>query len=252
MSLAVFIPVRLSSSRLPSKAMMKIKGKPIFQYLVERVRRANEPDSIILCTTTNPIDDDIVNLAKKIGVECFRGNEVDVLERYQQAAREFNVKYIVNVDGDDIFCDPDIIDTTARILKSSNFDFLAWKNLPLGTSPVGIKTSALKKVCSLKETTNTETGWGKFFTETGLFQVKFLSTDDPELIDNNIRLTLDYQEDFELFERIYEQLNEPFSLKEIIDLLHKKPELQKINEKVKEIYWKNFSDKSTKVKMKKE
>ena len=66
MSLAVFIPVRLSSSRLPGKAMMEIKGKPLFQYLVERVRRAKEPDSIILCTTTNPIDDDIVSLAKTI------------------------------------------------------------------------------------------------------------------------------------------------------------------------------------------
>jgi len=252
MNLAVFIPVRLASTRLPSKAMMKIKGKPVFQYLVERVKRADEPDSIVLCTTTNPIDDEIVSLAKKIGIDSFRGNEVDVLERYRQAAREFNVKHIVNVDGDDIFCDPLFIDITSRILKSSNFDFIGWNNLPLGTSPVGIKVNALEKVCSLKETINTETGWGKFFTETGLFQVKYLSPDDPELIDTSIRLTLDYPEDFQLFEKIYDNLKEPFSLKDVINLLHKKPELQKINEKVKEIYWKNFSNKSTEVKMKKE
>jgi len=55
-----------------------------------------------------------------------------------------------------------------------------------------------------------------------------------------------------LFKQIYDHLNEPFSLKDIINLLHKKPELQKINEKVKEVYWKNFSNKSTEVKMKKE
>ena len=252
MSLAVFVPVRLGSTRLPSKAIRKIKGKPIFQLLIERIKRAEEPDMIVLCTTTNSIDDDIVRLAKKIGIDYFRGSEIDVLERYQQAARKFNVKNIVNVDGDDIFCDPTFIDITSRILKSSNFDFIGWKNAPLGTSPVGVKVEALEKVCSLKETINTETGWGKFFTETGLFQVKYLSPDDPELTDSNIRLTLDYPEDLELFEQIYDNLNEPFSLKDIIQLFRKKPSLMKINENVKEIYWKNFSNKSTEVKMKKE
>jgi len=246
---ALFIPARLSSTRLPSKSLLKIKGKFCLQYLIQRIQRSKEHDLIILCTTTNSSDDDLIDLAKKMGIKYFRGSEIDILERYQQAAKKFNVKYIINVDGDDIFCEPSFIDKTSKVLKNSNSDCVIWKNLPLGTTPVGIKVSALEKVCSLKETKDTATGWTKFFTETGLFQVKYLTNSDPELNETNVRLTLDYPEDLKLFEEIYENLTEPFSLKDILKLFHEKPELLKINEGLKEIYEKNFENKSTKVRM---
>jgi len=252
MKTAIFIPVRLSSSRLPGKALKTINNKPCFQLLVDRVKRTKNIDLIVLCTTKNPVDDKLVKLAEKLNIFWFRGSEIDVLKRYLDASKKLGVDYIVNVDGDDIFCEPELIDLTVKILQTKNYDFVVWKNLPLGVSPVGLKVDALKKICKLKNTENTETGWGKFFTETGLFQVKYLDPPRSELKNQNIRLTLDYPEDFELFKKIYENLKEPFSLKDIIQLFRKKPSLMKINENVKEIYWKNFSNKSTEVKMKKE
>jgi len=246
---AVFIPARLSSTRLPSKSLLKIKGKFCLQYLIQRIQRSKEHDLIILCTTTNSSDDDLIDLAKKMGIKYFRGSEIDILERYQQAAKKFNVKYIINVDGDDIFCEPSFIDKTAKILQNFDYDCLIWKNLPLGTTPIGIKTNALEKVCSLKETKDTATGWTKFFTETGMFQVKYLTSCNPEINNPEVRLTLDYPEDLQLFQEIYENLKEPFSLKDILKLFHDKPELLKINEGLKEIYEKNFENKSTKVRM---
>ena len=123
--------------------------------------------------------------------------------------------------------------------------------MPLGTTPVGIKTSALVTVCNQKNARNTETGWGKFFTETGLFKVKMLTSDDPELRDPNIRLTLDYPEDFKLFEQILVNLKEPFNLKDIVNFLNSRKDIRDLNKGVKEIYWKNFEKKSAKVKMKK-
>ena len=115
---------------------------------------------------------------------------------------------------------------------------------------IGIKTTALEAVCNQKNIQNTETGWGKFFTETGLFKVKFLTSDDPVLRDMNIRLTLDYPEDFKLFEQILINLKEPFNLKDIVNFLHRRKDIQDLNKEVKEIYWKNFEKKSTKIKMK--
>ena len=247
---SVFVPVRLSSTRLPSKALRKLKGKFCIERLIERIQRAKQPDFIVLCTTTEPSDNELVDLAKKMGIKLFRGSVVDILERYQLAARKFNVKNIVNVDGDDIFCEPAFIDITCENLKKSDSDCIIWKNLPLGTAPVGIKTSALEKICSLKETVDTETGWTKFFTDTGMFQVKYLTSPESEKNDENIRLTLDYPEDLKLFEKIYENLNEPFSLNDILKLFRDKPELLKINENLKETYKKNFEKKSTKVRMK--
>jgi len=247
---AIFIPVRLSSARFPLKAMRKIQDKPCIQLLVERVKRSRKIGLIVLCTTTNKIDDELVNVAKGLDVECFRGSDVDILERYRQAARNHNVKNIVNVDGDDIFCEPSFIDLTSE--KLADADCILWQDVPLGSSPIGIRVSALEKVCSIKDVSNTETGWARFFTETGLFRVIHLRPDDPELRDPSIRLTLDYEQDFKLFEKIYENLKEPFDLRDIVRLLRAKPELAKINENLKDIYMKNFNSKAVRVKLKKD
>ena len=251
METAAFIPVRLSSTRLPSKALLKICSKPCIQYLIERIKEIRDLDGIVLCTTKNSIDDKIVEFAKKMNVNVFRGSEKDVLDRFKNAALKFQVQNIVNIDGDDILCEPEFIKKTANELKKNQVDYVSWKNMPLGTTPIGIKTSALVTVCNQKITRNTETGWGKFFTETGLFKVKILTSDDPELIDPNIRLTLDYPEDFKLFEQILVNLKEPFNLKDIVNFLHSRKDIQDLNKEVREIYWENFKKKSVKIKMKK-
>jgi len=193
------------------------------------------------------VDDKIEKLAKEMNIDVFRGSEMDVLERFKNAALEFGVENIINIDGDDIFCEFKFIKLTITELKKTDVDFVSWKNLPLGTTPIGIKVSALIKICEQKATQNTETGWGKFFTDTGLCKVKYLTSDDVELIDPEIRLTLDYPEDFELFKHIIRNVKEPYALRDIIKFLHKRKDIQKLNENVKGIYWENFKKKSTKV-----
>jgi len=251
MKIAAFVPVRLSSTRLPSKALRDLHGKPCLQRLIERIRRVKGMENIVICTTEKPSDDKIEEFARKMEIECFRGSEIDILERYKGAAGKFSVENIVNIDGDDVFCEPKFIEITASELLSKDVDFVMWKDMPLGSTPLGIKTEALKKVCDLKDTTNTETGWAKFFTDTGLFKVKYLTSDDSDLNNSNVRLTLDYPDDLKLFEKIYENLEEPFSLKDILKLIREKPELQKINSNLMNIYKKNFERKSAKVTMKK-
>ena len=243
MKTAVFIPVRLSSTRLPSKALLKISDKPCIQYLIERIKKLKEIDGIVLCTTKKEEDDKIVEFAKKLNVSVFRGSEMDILDRFKNAATRFQVENIVNVDGDDILCEIEFIKKTAKELEQDQADYISWKNMPLGSTPIGIKTTAIKRICRQKNTQNTETGWGKFFTETGLFRIKFLTSDDKELRKENIRLTLDYPEDFKLFEKILTNLKEPFNLKDIINFLHDRKDLQDLNKKVEKHYWKNFEKK---------
>jgi len=250
MKAAAFVPVRLSSSRLPSKALLNLHGKPCIQHLIERIKQVKSFDFIVLCTTTNPSDDKLIDLCKKLKINYFRGDEKDVLERYNKAAQNFQVSYIISIDGDDIFCDPSYINKTLEELKSSDTDFIMWKNMPLGSTPIGIRTDALYKVCKLKDTSDTETGWPRFFTETGLFKIKILNTDNLTISDSSIRLTLDYPKDFELFQRICEELHEPFSIEDIVNLLRSNPNIRKINQGLVNIYKKNFKKKSAKIKMK--
>ena len=250
MNIGIFILVRLSSTRLPSKALLKIQNKPCLQYLIERIKKIEEIDSVVLCTTKNTIDDKIEKLAQDMNIHVFRGSEIDVLERLKDAALEYKVDNIVSVDGDDIFCESEFVISTIKELKETNADYISWKNLPLGTTPIGIKVSALVKICDQKITQNTETGWGKFFTDSGLCKIKYLTNTDSEYAGPDIRLTLDYPEDFQLFEQIIKNVNEPYKLKDIIRFLRERKDIRELNEEVKEEYWKNFKEKSSKLDMK--
>jgi spore coat polysaccharide biosynthesis protein SpsF len=242
--IAVFIPVRLRSTRLPEKALIRIKGKPVIQHLIERVKTAKTPELVVLCTTNNPEDSVFIDIARKCNVECFRGSEKDILRRYLDAAVQYKVEFIVNADGDDIFCDPYLIDKTVQSYLEKRASYLRWKDLPLGSSPLGIEVEALKKVCQIKDESDTETGWGMYFTETGLFDVRNLEPEDEELRHPEIRMTLDYPEDLKFVREIFERLYRPervFTLRDILRAIKQEPSLAEINRGVQEKYWERFN-----------
>ncbi|MEM0358654.1 MAG: hypothetical protein QXG22_01390 [Candidatus Hadarchaeales archaeon] len=252
MKTAVLIPVRIKSTRLPRKPLKIIKGKRAIEHLIERVKTAKLPDLIILCTTIRSEDLILEKIAKTYKIECFRGSEKDIINRLFHAALKYNVDFIVNVDGDDILCDPELVDQTIRVFRRSKADVIRWENLPLGAAPFGIKTEAIKKVLSIKATNNTETGWVRYFTDTGLFKVKKMTPSDERLKRPDIRITLDYPEDLKFFRKIFEKLYKPgkiISLKDVIQLLEKEPQLLEINKNVREIYWKRYI-RNSKIKIK--
>ena len=63
---SIFIPVRLQSERLPKKALKKINGKPIIQYLIERLQKIRNIDNVVICTTNNSSDDELIEFLKLI------------------------------------------------------------------------------------------------------------------------------------------------------------------------------------------
>ena len=89
---------------------------------------------------------------------------------------------------------------------------MSWDSLPFGTSPVGIKTEKLHMLIEKKTKKNTETGWIQAIMESGLFKTKVLRPKIKKLIRPDIRLSIDYIEDFRLAEKIYEFLPKDFTL----------------------------------------
>lgn len=252
MKTAVFIPVRTRSTRLPKKPLLEIKGKKVIEHLIERAKLSKTPDLIVLCTTKNPDDKILVEIAKRNNIKYFRGSEKDVLKRYLDAAIKYNVGFIVNVDGDDILCDPEFIDKTIKHFKSTDADFIKYEGLPLGASPCGIKVNALRKVCELKAETDTETGWKKYFTDTHLFKVACIEVKDKKLRHPEIRMTLDYPEDYKFFKTVFDRLynDKTFTLREVLRLLEKEPDIADINKHLQSKYWKYFEKHGVKVKLK--
>lgn len=252
MKTAIFIPVRISSTRLPNKPILTIQGKYVIEHLIDRMKFAKLPNMIVLCTTVNPEDVTLVDIAKKNKIEYFRGSEKDIIERYLGAARKYHVDFIVNVDGDDLLCDPAFVDTTLALFLKNMPDVIKWEGLPFGAAPLGIKVDALKKVYEMKDANNTETGWGMYFTENKLFNVETIQADGSVRYPD-IRMSLDYPEDFDFFTKIFKELYIPgkiLSLLEVVTFLKKNPQIININKDLQEKYWRRFNKMSVKVRRK--
>jgi spore coat polysaccharide biosynthesis protein SpsF len=89
---------------------MPVAGEPLLSRLVERIKRSQRIDRIIISTTINPQDDPVAKLAERMGCLCFRGSEEDVLGRIVGALREFEVDIHAEFQGDNALPDPALID----------------------------------------------------------------------------------------------------------------------------------------------
>lgn len=247
----LFLTVRTESTRLPGKPLLKVGNQTIFEFMIEHLRHARVSETFVVCTTDRPNDTILEELARKKGVNCFRGSSEDILARLNGAVNQFRVDFFVNVEGDDVFCDPAYADQTLDSYVQTEADFIRWTGLPLGASPLGISAKALAKVCKLKDTTNTETGWGSFFTESGLFKVETIEENDPMLHHPEVRMTLDYPEDYEFVKAVYAKLNTTdFTLRDVLEVVSRYPEIAAINKNLQEEYYRKFDEKRVKVRMK--
>jgi spore coat polysaccharide biosynthesis protein SpsF len=232
MKSAVFITVRSDSSRLPQKALLPLLGKPTIEMVILRAKLVRNADTVIVCTTERPLDDGIVEIASRCGVQHFRGSLKDKLDRWLGAAKKFNIDFFVTADGDDLLCDPELMEAGIEQLKTTAIDFLeAPEDLICGSFTYGIRSAALEKVCALKGTSDTEMMW-VYFKDTGLFNVGTLAVQDPIFFKPDIRLTLDYEEDFALFQAIfqhYQCLNNDIPLRVIVPFLDEHPEIVQLN-----------------------
>lgn len=237
-NIPVFITARIGSTRLPGKHLLPICGKPVIEQMINRIKHSYTPELFVLCTTFLEEDDVFEDIARRCNIEIFRGHPTDILQRWLDAADHNKADYFISTEADDVFCDPEYIDVIARELKTNEYDYITCRGLPFGATPTGINVAALRKICAMKDDDDTQ-GQERYFTKTGLFRVKYIEVGDVGLNQPDIRMTLDYQEDYEFFKEIFEYFFSAknfFSLREILVLLKEHPEISRINEKMQEKY----------------
>ena len=99
------ITVRLSSFRLPQKALLPLMGKRVIDHVIERAKISISKglSRVVVCTSTEPNDDMFEQIAREHGVDCFRGSLSDKIDRWRGAAEKFGADYIITIDGDATF-----------------------------------------------------------------------------------------------------------------------------------------------------
>ena len=249
----IFILARMGSNRFPEKILADINGKPVIKFIHDRLRNVEGIRKIVVCTTNKKEDDILVNFLKEKEIEFFRGNEKDVLQRFLDAAHKFNTDIIIDVEGDKIFTDPYFVKKTVQEMLDSDIDFCTGSSTVdffdtyfaiHGFMPAGIKVNALEKIVKMKKTKDTETGYKEFFTENKFIKSKFIV---PEKMNypKNLRLFLDYEEDFQFAKKIIKNLNENFDYNDVLQEINENPQLMKIIEPAVEKWKKNYLKKRT-------
>ncbi len=131
------IQARMGATRLPGKVLMKVKGITLLQYEIDRARQAKKIDKIVIATSDKSADNKIENLFKKINIDCFRGSEDDVLDRYYQCSLQYpEYKNIIRITGDCPLIDPAVIDNVIMLFEKNEFDYAS--NVLSETFPDGM------------------------------------------------------------------------------------------------------------------
>ena len=229
------IVARQGSKRLPGKALLKINNKPIISLIIERLKNISIIDQICVATSNKDIDKPIIDLAKKEKVLFYSGSPEDVLDRLYKSAYHSKAEIIYEVGGDCPFVDEKTIIKGYNLLQEYGYDFV--HNFPPSTYPDGLDCPIMTFKCLEKMhekailSSNRMHPFSYIFTYPEYFKV---GNFDYFQVANDIRLTLDYKEDFTLISKIFNSLyskNINFSLDDIVGFLRKNPKLISINEK---------------------
>lgn len=242
MNIGAIIQTRTSSTRLPKKVLKELpfsSGITVLQQVIRRVRKSVNIKEIIVATTTDSEDDEIVKIVESEGVKWFRGSKDNVLSRYYLAAKENNLDVIVRVTSDCPCIDPAILDVLIDRHFVTEADYSSncrERTFPHGLDAEVFSFHALEKAFneSTEDFEREHVTPYIYRTKPGLFKITFLEA--PEyLTASDIRITLDTEEDYALLCAVFDFLyleNQFFGAKEVIGLFREKSWLYLINKKV--------------------
>ena len=219
MSKGIIIQARYSATRLPGKLLMPFhENQTILDIIINNIKEYAKIREIpvVLATTENIADDTIVKHCEKYHfLKIFRGSEENVLDRFIQAAKKFDITEIIRVCADNPFVNIRCVDDYFMSAQNNNYDYISYfinENLPVikshfGFWPEYVKLSALESV-------NNHTVEQKYkehvtvflYENPNKYNIGKLFVNERITQHLNIRLTVDTEQDFLIAQEVYFKL----------------------------------------------
>lgn len=226
------IQARMGSSRLPGKVLMEICGHPVLWHVIQRVKKSKLIDDIVVATTIEKQDLEIVKFCASNGARVFCGSEEDVLDRYYQAAKLFKPENVIRITADCPLHDPAVIDEVIKKHMNDNNDYTS--NTIKLTYPDGLdceimKFSILRDAWQNAELLSEREHVTQYIIKNNNYKKGCL---ESKIDRSEYRWTLDMEEDYNFIKKIYINLwkkNNCFSSEDIYQLLEKFPEIKHLN-----------------------
>ncbi len=211
----LIVQARMASTRLPGKTLMKLDGKSLIEHTLREASKARSVGKVILATSSSKDNDPLSVLCKKIGFDCFRGSEDDVLKRFTDTAQKYNPELIIRICGDEPLLDAAIIDELVEKHMASGADYSTTKGaVPMGLDAEAFSYDVLRRVdAEAKEPIFREHVTNYILKNPGRFKI-FRPDFGKEIARPDIVLTVDTKYDFDFVESIYFALRKRKASKE--------------------------------------
>jgi len=140
------IPARFGSTRFPGKMLADLGGKPLFVRTVERARQAKLLEDVLVATD----DERIADAARKEGIPvCMtREDHASGTDRIAEASADVLAEILVNIQGDEPFMDPELIDRLVMRMQDEPGLEMVTAATPVRTAEELRAPSVVKVVCS--------------------------------------------------------------------------------------------------------
>lgn len=132
----VVIPARLNSSRLQNKVLLDLNGKTVVQRVYEQCKKAKNIDEVYIATDSSEVQKSCKRFTQNIIMT--KDTHESGTDRIAEAVSNIECAVVINVQGDEPFIDPNLIDNLANSFKSSQTQM----------------TSAMHKISKVEELKN--------------------------------------------------------------------------------------------------
>lgn len=225
------VQARLGSTRLSNKVIRHICGVPMIELLLGRLAKSKRLNKIILATTDSATDQPLVDLVSRLGYDVFRGSEMDVLDRYYQAARLHRPSTVVRITGDCPMLDPELVDDVIAAYLAQSVDYMSNTRPP--TYPDGLDVEvfsfdALERAAANAALPLEREHVTPYMCESGLYKIGNVAQSEDLSAE---RWTVDEEVDFEVVTAVFEHFHPrtDFGWREIMHLRHTRPRLFQAN-----------------------
>lgn len=143
----------MGSERFPNKSIMDLCGKPMVFRILERVKRCNSIDDLILAIPNSKENEVLQGIADELGVKCYKGSEENLVERFYLAAKNENADIIGRLPADNAVPEPKEIDKIANFHRereepgfSTNLEEIYSSGFPNGIGAEMFDFSLLEQI----------------------------------------------------------------------------------------------------------
>lgn len=220
------IQCRMTSSRLPGKALMDLAGLPVLRWVVERARLASGLDALVLATSDGPEDDPLAEAGRELGVDVVRGSLDNLPSRYLLALERHPADAVVRITADNPLTCPELVDAAVQWYGEQELDWCYNGAAPVG---MGVDVFAAEHVrtlaCGAVEPRHLE-HMVTWFLDNHLSRRIGCPPLDVVLRRPEVRVTLDTADDLRVLQDVFSRLDDPLRAG-VIDVIRASDEAER-------------------------